>query len=199
VIDHNLKIVFVEIPKTATQTITKEFTDQRNPIGWSKAHMLYRQHYSISQLLEYDYLSTKQFDDYFKFSFIRNPFERAVSEYFYRCKIHKNYENEHPTFDHFIAQDLEYTQRQQSIHQHLLPNYDFIYMNDVCKMNFVGRYENLQNDYDTLCDMINKPKSKLKIKNSTYHNHYSEYYSEQTKKLLVSKYANDIQYLDYTF
>lgn len=198
-IDHNLKLIFIEIPKTATHTIVKKFTNDSEPCGWNHDYMLYKQHLSISELLKYDYITKKQYQEYFKFTFTRNPFERAVSEYFYRCRIHKEYKSYFPTFSDFILQKLQNTQRQQSIKQHLLPNYHFIYMNNICEMDFIGRFENLENDYEKLCELLNKSKSKLKVRNSTEHKHYSYYYTTEVKEILTEKYDLDIKHLNYSF
>lgn len=66
-------------------------------------------------------------------------------------------------------------------------------------VNFIGRYENLQQDFNTICDRILIPKKNLNILNKTNHLYYKDYYTEKTKKIVESMYLKDINYFKYKF
>jgi hypothetical protein len=68
-IDHRNKVVFVHIPKTGGESITRMIWDTIIPLRDGK-------HDTISEYkLKYDV------ENYYKFSFVRNPYKRAQSFY----------------------------------------------------------------------------------------------------------------------
>ena len=65
--------------------------------------------------------------------------------------------------------------------------------------DFTGRFENLQKDFERVCDMIGIPKSFLPKTNISKHRHYSIYYNEETKRMVTEFYKKDIELFDYSF
>ena len=65
---------------------------------------------------------------------------------------------------------------------------------------FIGRFENLQEDFDIICDRINHSRVILPHElKSTKKAHYSEYYTTRTIDLITEKYQKDLDIFKYTY
>ena len=164
-------------------------------------------------------------DNFFVFSFVRNPFSRIVSRYlhltyFFKKKeiakniglvlggwsqqnfndffkimnLNKNIDNF--TFSNFVKFAMIKHDDHWMVQCNLLEKYSNIKVED---FNFIGKFENLQQDFDTVCDKIGIPRKQLPHQNKTKHKHYTEYYDDETKQIVAEKYAKDIEYFGYKF
>ena len=143
--------------------------------------------------------------NYFKFSFVRNPWDRVLSLYLYKKRESKivgekrQYHADHYVkqtsggFGHFVKNYLHDQRRQ------------IRFLKDPDKKNadiccdFIGRFENFNEDFAEICRRIGLPEIDLPVTNTTKHKHYSEYYTEQTKQIVGNYYAEDIEYFNYEF
>lgn len=199
-IDSANNFIYIQIPKTATSSICDSLSNGRKifPIGWDKVHKLYRQHFTINEYIEYEYIPTNYREKYYTFTFVRNPYDRLVSEFFWRKNLHKDFAE--ITFDDFVKCSWdEDTQRKCSIRQHIRSMSDYVYDGDKCCVDYVGRYENLQDDFNIICDNIGVARSQLKCKNSNFHHDYRCYYNSELYHIVTTKYATDLKNFDYAF
>jgi len=145
----------------------------------------------------------ESWNEYFKFAIVRNPWDRLVSCWKNKIEVPivYNYYYEalgvsHPkslSFADFIRRlnaGALYTDR------HWTPLHSLIKLDSV---DFIGRFENLQEDFDIVCDKIGISQQQLPHKNKTKHRHYTEYYDDETRQIVADKYAKDIEYFGYEF
>jgi len=140
----------------------------------------------------------------YTFAFVRNPYDRLVSWYSYltqkltpaeikameansECGNFLTGEN----FTNFCikAPFWIYKNQLEYIEDH----------SGNIVTDFIGRFENLQEDFDIVCDKIGIPQQQLPYKNKSNHKHYTEYYDDETRQIVAEKYAKDIELFGYKF
>ena len=189
IISPKYKFVFIATEKTGSATIHKTLlpcVKDKNLINESQLY-LGDKHLSCPNLIK----QRPQYKNYFKFAFTRNPWDRVVSWYFF-VKNSKNPKRNTSgiSFKEFVTNPREpnvWGARNQF-------QYEF-----TKKCDFIGKTENIQADFDTICDKIKIPRQKLPHKNATKHKHYTEYYDDETKEIVEERFAKDIEYFNYKF
>ena len=131
------------------------------------------------------------FQNYFKFAFGRNPWERICSSYFYIKKDKK-----HPA--HF--QTLETKDVNEFISKAIYiekPQTEYIFdENDNQIVDFIGRYENLQNDFEKVLKKINI-KLRLQKLNVGKYQSYKKILNQKSIEIIYERYKKDISILKY--
>jgi len=189
-INHDKKIIFVHIPKTGGASIESLFC--ASPLYGKEKHLMSH---------EYD---PKYLKSYFKFAFARNPWDRILSYYFFRLK--KNYEmfGHGDSFSNWIkflgnCRDNDYKNNFFQFYLSIQNQSEFIFRNDYLMVDYVGKFENLQQDFNAICDKAKMSRRRLPHKNKSNHKHYTEYYDDETRQIVAKKYAKDIEYFGYEF
>ena len=197
-LSHDKKYVWFRVPKVGSRTIL-QLLNKNNAIG--EGFPLYEKKDS-GYNREYD----RNWDSYFKFTFVRNPFDRLVSAYYdkvvnkHDIPFYDKFRN--LSFKEFVLKlrevDLEKTNDvgMMCTDKHIVPQVSIIPTGCEC---FVAKFENLQEDFNTICDKIGIPHQKLPHKNKTKHKHYTEYYDDETKQIVAEIYAKDIEQFGYEF
>ena len=189
-ISHQHKFIFVHIPKCGGTSIENFFGAWKDHNEFCVGGQT-RQHWKLEEILSL-YPDCK---NYFKFTFVRNPFSRIVSEYCYirwqkpKCPIAKI------SFREFCL-NLDYNLDKHTNKAHDLSIAD--YLNEY-PIDFIGRLESFQDDFNLVCDKIKIPRQKLPHKLNMNHPHYTEYYDAETRQIVAKKYAKDIEYFGYKF
>lgn len=210
-IDKERKFIFIHIPKTGGTSIESFFMPNRidrvkSIYGKSPLQSDNKAHLKFHHLqVQYPNLN---FDKYFKFTVVRNPWDRAVSSFFHtkredRANLRELLgveEFEDFTFKEFIKK-LQYLEKE---HPHYDEQWSFL-VNEQRKfcMDYIARTENLENDFMKICKKLKITCGKIgnlnPSKNKTKHKHYTEYYDDETREIVAEKYARDIEYFGYKF
>ena len=174
-INHQYKVIFVHVIKTGGVSIA-------TALGMKRTNY----HKSASQIKKK--LGENIWNEYFKFTFVRNPWDKIVSQYhFNRSKFGFG----GSTFKEYV--------RAWSAGQKIstFPQLNLFYIDE--KLDFVGRFETLQEDFNIVCDKVGIPQQQLPHMNKSKHKHYTEYYDEETRQIVAEKYTEDIKYFGYKF
>jgi len=192
--------LFVWIPKNAGTSILRSIHNlrlKRRFKRFDNKGMVTFGHVDINYLLKNGYVTEEFFNKAFKFAFVRNPWDRFVSLYFYR----KTLREEKRTFEEFCDFALDCSPIGAYNEKGLCQancQVDWIMRNGEVFVDFVGRCENIQTDFSYVCDNLGIECS-LEYINRTKHKHYREYYNDETRKKITKKYEKDIDMFKYTF
>lgn len=177
----SLKTIFIHVPKNGGQTIGRVLRPFANHLTAG--------HAPISEFV----IKNKKLH-YFKFGFIRNPYSRILSIYSYFKNRFKGpfakyfYPFELKSFDHFCNFIL-LTNRYMEI-THTRPQYTFLTYNQKIAVDFIGKFENLQIDFNNVCNIIGVPPIKLAhINKSTNKPKFSSY----TREIVEHVYKKDFE------
>ena len=66
-------------------------------------------------------------------------------------------------------------------------------------LDFVGRYESLQQSYDEICSRIGVPITALSRKNPSSHDAYAGYYDDELRDRVSEFYKDDLRIFSYDF
>ena len=206
------KCIFVHIPKTGGTSVEdaiwgsnhgKRTVDQLwmgviRP-GYNKYQTGGLQHLLASQIRQE--VGAETFDNYFKFTFVRNPWDKVVSQYLYvkkRPMIMKSMGIDRGTpFSKYV----ESLARDHQVHVQSFEQWQFLLDDHSRSMvDFIGRFENLDSDFQTVAETIGIPGTRLphKMKN-WWRKKYQQYYDERTVQLISEIYAKDIELFGYKF
>lgn len=165
----------------------------RTRLEWDYHRYVPRAHENI--LAAKRRMPAEKFEDYFKFAFVRNPWERLVSEYEFILKRPEHGRHKRvkglKSFDEFIQMQI--------------PRSDAYQLNMLCDrnsrllMDFVGKLENLDRDWQSVCNRIGISYHALPRKNVTERKPYQDYYDADAIQQVAKHWAREIALFEYTY
>jgi len=204
-IHHDHRFIFVHIPRTGGTTISS-FFGFTNP-----THQAFAGLPKCATLQEYIKVHPK-FAYYFKFAFVRNPWDKVVSEYKWaKSDLNRNKSGIDPYMlvNNGINNFKDFVKKDGTILcglNHQMPQYKFLEAQRV-KVDFIGRYENFRSDFESVLQQfkIKKPTKLFKILACENPNeqkkftHYSQWYDQETRDIIGERYRVDIRKFKYSF
>ncbi|MDA0349736.1 MAG: sulfotransferase family 2 domain-containing protein [Verrucomicrobia bacterium] len=191
--------ILVHIPKTAGVSVCQSLFG--NLAGSHKT------------LIEYQKIFSKtDFNRYFKFTFVRNPWDRLFSAYNFlknggMNQSDKRWAEKHiapyESFDTFVKNGLQRPGIRKWIH--FKPQSDFLYIprDPKLHMNFFGYFENLQNDFRYVVNKLDLNKHVFlqhkNAGNTVNKLDYKDFYSNKSRAIVSEFYKSDIKNFGYNF
>jgi hypothetical protein len=148
-------------------------------------------------------LPVELFDNLFKFAFVRNPWDLQVSSFHHIRRERPHLMNGITGFDEFLRWKLD-PDRPYQFHLDTSMEQQIDYLIDLAGeiiVDYVGRYECLEDDFQVICKRIGVHPSPLprKRKASDRADDYRRYYSEQSADLVAEHFRRDIEAFAYAF
>ena len=203
IISHKYKFIYIGIPKTATRSMRDAFHgDNASRYGTE----IYETRPAFFKALE-------DYPDYYKFSFVRNPYARVLSCYnskighkdlslLKRARILSFYKGLEAgmRFEDFAKWLNTEEGQDQCADRHWMSQNRFLYMDGQSICDFIGKYENLEQDLETLAGKIGiTPPTLSKGGWISGASNYHDIYDDQTRDLIAKRYARDIELFNYKF
>jgi hypothetical protein len=211
VISHKHKCIFVEVPKTGSSSVRAVLGKSPRPhLDLSEIRKLMETCWTYEagggRMFEYLYLTRsrkrriaigrKQFDTYFKFGFVRNPWDRVVSLYERTEPLQMK---DKMTFDEFV----DWIQYSSSTCIHSSPHrYQLDWFVDASGnvlADFIGRFERLEADWDFVAKKLGINESLPHRRANPRARHYTDYYNARTREIIADKFKVDIDRFGYEF
>ena len=206
-ISHSKKFIFIHNYKVAGTSIRQSLLDSgdfnwksknpikllsyatgRYPMFFSNSLPAHSSAYEIKKHLG------KWYSRYYSFAFVRNPWDWQVSLYKFMLRDKSHHQHEliagMNSFDDYILK----VQNEQWFQK------DFICDNDAnVIVDFIRRLENLQSDYNKICDIIGIKRREIPHLNKSKSQSYREYYFPFSRNLIAKHFKKDIDFFGYYF
>lgn len=188
--------VFIHIPKTAGLMIESVLNlwSLRNPHRVRRNFRNHGQvsfgHQSYKKMLKNGTVSQEFHDLAFKFCIVRNPYDRAVSHYCYARHKHPDLLDPKYSFVEFT----DMLGNRRNINIKFRPQYTWI---DGLDMNYIGRYENINDEVRYLASVLDVPVRNIPTINSSNHEPYKQFYCEKSKRNVERFYRKDFDIFGY--
>lgn len=216
-ISSQYKFIFIHAPKTggnSIQSILKSFSDDDIVIVSDHQDGVERfetrnKNYGFtkhSTLSNYKWELPRQiYSSMFKFSTIRNPWDRMVSFYFSPHREVKEFNRDE--FAKLIQSvpTLRYSISTKSITQKIVSRFGLPFSGDFGKkplgseLDYLIRFENLENDFKAVCKKIGIPPCSLPKRNSSKRQDYPKYYDEELAEMVSIRFSEEIKLGGYCF
>lgn len=187
------RALFIHVPKAAGRSVVRGLFDVKSvehaPADW------------------YQQLDPVKFEDYFKFTFVRNPWDRAVSAYTYLSaggsaasredQYWAKFINGFSSFDDFVCNWMS----DENIVRYALFTPQVVFLKDIfgrVNMDFIGRFENLEEDFNTIAAQL-KVTASLPHLNQSRARAYQSFYTDKSRAIVEQLYAADIAQFGYGF
>ena len=161
-------------------------------------------HVSIPKLVEAQVIKRRYLENAFKFGFVRNPFDRVVSLYFYLQKTNCLEVPETMSFAAFCRQIDRQEFPPVGLYNRLglnqcNPMVDWLLDQDGRMLvDFVGRHETVAGDFEKICRVIGI-QAQIPHENKTAHRPYREYYATEARAIVERVYRQDLDTFGYGF
>ena len=191
VVSKKYKILYLHLAKTGGSSIVKLLKNNgMDDLVLSNKKGIYE------EKVEYFKDVAQHWDEYYKFTFVRNKFDLLISLYNYNIQLNGTYSlPNHVTFEQFIK---EYVGVTASLYTHWIDQYYLTHTNDECMFDFIGRFENYSNDLNKVCQKIGIQNTQERVNVGNYdRNRKDQYYTEELKQIVKDRFPQEAQYFNW--
>ncbi len=205
IISHKHRLLFIRIGKTGTHSLESALSGYGESLPLSAAEFaLFSKH--IPAIHAWERVASRIWSGYFKFTFVRNPWDLVISNLaFNRVKL---------PFKTPFDPDRKITVEQvlelrafwlERFHRGITWQETITQRGKITDregrilVDFVGKVERMQDDFDEICRRTGLPPSRLPHLNRSQRRPYRFYFDDDTRDLVGDLYREDIEAFNYRF
>lgn len=203
IINHDLRFIFVHIGKTGGTSIESTLCDMTG-MDFDLTHANPKispgdcKHIWTRQLRPI--VGEKTWREYFKFAFVRHPCDWLLSVWCMHAQEHRPLSwinREWQRFDDFGA-FLDAIDRGEPLLDGVQGQEIQIVDEDgALEVDFVGRFERLQQDFDAVCARLGLPPTMLARRALTRHEPFQDYYDDRRRQVVYRHFGEDFRRFGY--
>ena len=196
VLNLDKKLLYIHIPKTAGTSM-----EQRSFLSGGS-----NKHFDIEYYAKFlDGVMGLSLDDLFKFTFVRNPYTRFASGVVGHClpsigSFPRALGIEPPITEpeqkRLFTKWVKDNKKNLNDIVALKPQYTFVCIGPNLAVDFVGRFENLKEDWKIICDGAGVD-SYLRHELKSRFSSYDSLYSRETREIVAEVYKKDFEMFNY--
>jgi Sulfotransferase family len=206
IVSHQHRFIFVAVPKTGTHSVRQALRAHMGPNDIEQARLFVEKEFPIPELARLGHghlsfqdvqphLGDEAFNSYFKFAFVRNPFDRFISY----CAFATSREG---TFDRDPKRVMRHFLFDAPPHNHIIfkPQFSFLCGSDgSLQADFLGKVETMQASYDEVAVRIGIETTPLDHANRSRRETYRDYYDQELIDGVARIYARDLELFGYDY
>ena len=198
----NLHYVFIHIPKCAGTSIHVALKTIHDRLSLPLDERKYHKHSKAADVRK---VLGKEWDNSFRFSFVRNPWDLMVSCYHWWLKVAPQfpalteqaaYVKKLPDFSAFMHSPYGSEMINEQRGRDLL---DWISVDGKIIVDLVGRYETLDEDWQRVCQALKVEPVPLTRENRVERDNYRSFYNDETRQIIAERFARTIEHSGYEF
>ena len=209
IISHQREFIFFAAPKTATHAIRHAIYQQLDGEEyWEQQRLFFPASKlpiaglanlktgHITALQARRFLAVDIWNNFTKFGFVRNPYDRFISACFFLNR-------QNPRFLENITQNLidkAIALKKNQINHFMFNSQASFFTDNKGKVlvEWIAKYEYLPDAYYQISESIGLSYVELVYKNTSQHNHFSQYYNQVLRYLIRDIYRQDFELFNYS-
>ena len=211
IVSHRHRFIFFAVPRTGTHAVRAALQPFLGPEDWQQEALERQVRSPLPALrrMRHGHITLRQARPhlpeavrrtYFKFAFVRNPYDRYVSACAMLNTRNTGYAGNETAVMKRTLTGLKGAVDVADFRKLTLvrPQAGLLMDEDGrIGMDFIGRYEHLQDSFVEVCRRIGIPEQRLAVVNATPHRPWEDYYDDELRRLVTRFYRRDFEMLGY--
>lgn len=190
------KVLYFHIAKTGGSSIVKLL--ENNNLN---DRVLSDKRRAIAEKKDYFMQVLDEWDDYYKFTFVRNKYDLLTSLYNYDRQLNGKYSlSTSVQFVDFIENYVgdRDTIKNEGLYCEAIDQYYLTHLDGINLFDFIGRFENFNDDLNKVCNKLEIENTQIHVNEGNYDRSKKEsYYTEPLRENVRSKFPQEFEHFGW--